>query len=269
MAVRDNFALTMQALSSLRDNFPGTIQLILVDSGSTDETQFLERYVRGVQVLRFDSNLGFVRACNAALMLASAATVLYLNNDVELAPGAVAAALDRLTLDRQIGAVGGKIIRSHGLLQEAGCIIWRDGTTLGYMRDASPLTPEANFVRDVDYCSAVFLLVRAAPLRGLGGFDEAFTPAYFEDTDLCVRLRQAGYRIVYDPSVVVHHLEYGTSGDRLPIEQVRDNQRTFIGTTPNGYSRSSHPMQRRKFSPAAPRVMRGGFCSLRTLCRCG
>jgi GT2 family glycosyltransferase len=228
MAVHDNFALTLHALASLRDNFAGVIELIVVDCGSTDETQRLERYVHGVHVLHFDSNLGFVHACNVALTLASAGAVLYLYNDVELAPGAVAAALDRLTSDAQIGAVGGKLIRSHGRLQEAGCIIWRDGTTLGYMRDASPLTPEVNFVRDVGYCSAVFLLVRAAPLHELGGFDEAFAPAYYEDTDLCVRLRRAGYRIVYDPSVVVHHLEYGTSGDRLPIEQVRENQLTFI-----------------------------------------
>ena len=184
MAVHDNFSLTLQALTSLRDNFVGTIQVILVDCGSTDETKFIERYVRGMQVLRFDRNLGFVRACNAALMAASADAVLYLNNDVELAPGAVTAALERLTSDPQIGAVGGKIIRSHGRLQEAGCIIWCDGTTRGYMRDALPLTPEVNFVRDVDYCSAVFLLVRSAPLRELGGFDEAFVPAYYEDTEL-------------------------------------------------------------------------------------
>jgi GT2 family glycosyltransferase/glycosyltransferase involved in cell wall biosynthesis len=228
MAVRDNFSLTLQALTSLRDNFAGTIQVILVDCGSTDETKFIERYVRGVVVLRFERNLGFVRACNAALVVASADAVLYLNNDVELAPGAVAAALERLTSDPHIGAVGGKVIRSHGRLQEAGCIIWRDGTTRGYMRDALPLRPEVNFVRDVDYCSAVFLLVRSAPLRELGGFDEAFAPAYYEDTNLCVRLRQSGYRVVYDPAVIIHHLEYGTSGDELPIEQVRENQRTFL-----------------------------------------
>jgi glycosyltransferase involved in cell wall biosynthesis len=75
----------------------------------------------------------------------------------------------------------------------------------------------------------VFLLVRAAPLHELGGFDAAFAPAYYEDTDLCARLRQAGYRVVYDPSVVVHHLEYGTSGDRLPVGQIRENQRIFVG----------------------------------------
>ncbi len=60
----------------------------------------------------------------------------------------------------KIGAVGGKIIRANGQLQEAGSIIWDDGTTTGYLRDASPLAPEANYVRDVDYCSAVFLLCR-------------------------------------------------------------------------------------------------------------
>jgi hypothetical protein len=66
-------------------------------------------------------------------------------------------------------------------------------------------------VRDVDYCSAVFLLCRSEVVRGLGGFDEAFSPAYFEDVDLCVRMGLAGYRVVYDPAVVVHHLEFGSA----------------------------------------------------------
>jgi len=113
----------------------------------------------GATQLRFDTNIGFLKGCNAALPSASADFVLLLNNDVELAPGAVAAALHRLASDPAIGAVGGKVIRTHGLLQEAGNIIWRDGVTSGYLRDASPLAPEANFVRDVDFCSGVFLML--------------------------------------------------------------------------------------------------------------
>jgi GT2 family glycosyltransferase len=207
----DNFALTLQALASLRENYSGALEVIVVDSGSADECRNLAQYVIGARLLRFDSNIGFANGCNAGLELATAETVLFLNNDVKLQSGAVDAALRRLRSDVSIGAVGAKVVRTHGLLQEAGCIIWRDGWTVGYLRDQSPLVPEANFVRDVDFCSAVFLLVRKSVLRELGGLDLAFTPAYFEDTDLCLRIRDAGHRIVYDPAVVVHHLEYGSS----------------------------------------------------------
>ncbi|HST74732.1 MAG TPA: glycosyltransferase [Acetobacteraceae bacterium] len=212
MVLHGQFALSMMALASLRANFAGPIELILVDSGSEDETLRITRYVRGARLLRFDSNIGFVRACNAGLYSVTSPAVLFLNNDVELGPGAIAAALRRMASDARIGAVGGKVIRGHGALQEAGSIIWRDGSTAGYLRDASPLAPEANFVRDVDYCSGVFLLVRAALLIELDGFAEDFAPAYYEDADLCVRIAQAGHRVVYDPAIVVHHLEHGSAG---------------------------------------------------------
>ena len=209
MVLHDNFALTLQALASLRQTHAGAIELVLVDSGSTDETRHITRYVTGARLLRFDDNIGYLRGCNAGLNLVSADAVLYLNNDLELASGTIAAALARLRSDPRIGAVGAKIIRTHGVLQEAGCIVWRDGWTAGYLRDQSPLCPEANFVREVDFCSAAFLLARTDAVRDRGGFDDEFAPAYYEDADLCLRLHSAGYRIVYDPSVVVHHLEYG------------------------------------------------------------
>src|SRR5262249_47760997 len=94
---------------------------------------------------------------------------------------------------------------------EAGNIIYRDGSTLGYGRDLSPQAPEVNFVRDVEFCSGVFLMARRSLLNELEGFDDRFAPAYYEDTDLCLRIRGAGYRVVYDPAVLVHHLEYGSA----------------------------------------------------------
>ena len=218
MVVHNHFALTMRALSSVRQNHPGAIELILIDSGSTDETRHIGRYVRGAQILPFNTNIGYLRGCNAALNLVTANSVLYLNNDVELAPFAIAAALQRLASDPTIGAVGGKVIRTHGRLQEAGCIIWQDGSTHGYMRDASPQAPEANFVRDVDFCSALFLLTRTQLLQDLGGFDDAYAPAYFEDADLCVRITASGHRVVYDPAVVIFHLEYGSAASSLDAQ---------------------------------------------------
>jgi hypothetical protein len=156
MVAHNQFALTLMALGSLRANYSGDLELILVDSGSTDEVQRIGRYVSGGIFLSFPTNIGFLRACNAALPFATADSMLFLNNDVELAPGAVAAALSRLGSDPTIGAVGGKVIRTNGLLQEAGNIVWRDGTTTGYLRDGSPLAPEATFVRDVDFLFSRF-----------------------------------------------------------------------------------------------------------------
>ena len=201
---------------------------LLIDNDSTDDTKRIGSYVRGARVIRNASNVGFLRACNQALEFVTAPALLYLNNDLELAHGALANALTRLESAGDIGAVGAKIIRSNGLLQEAGSIIWNEGTTVGYMRDGSPLAPEANFVREVDYCSAVFLLCRTSLVKQLGGFDEAFAPAYFEDADLCVRMLQAGARIMYDPAVVVHHLEFGSaSTTEASMALMRRGKRIF------------------------------------------
>ena len=240
VVLRDNFALTMQALSSLRRSFPGSIELILIDSGSSDQTRFIGRYVHGAQLLRFDTNIGFVRAANAGVVCSTAETVLFLNNDLELGPDAVVLALRRLLSDPRIGAVGGKIIRTHGRLQEAGSIIWRDGVTLGYMRDASPCAPEANFVRDVDFCSGAFLMVRADLLKTLNGFRAEFAPAYYEDADLCARISQAGFRVVYDPSVVIHHYEYGSAAAVRSVQAQSDRSRRVFVRENKNYLRSRY-----------------------------
>ena len=228
MVAHNRFELTLRGLASLRRNFAGAMQLVLVDNASNDETRRIGQYVAGAVLLRNEQNLGFLRACNQALAHVAAPALLYLNNDVELGHGAVAAALRRLRGAKKTGAVCGKIIRTHGRLQEAGSIIWSDGTTTGYLRDASPLAPEANFLRAVDYGSAVFLLCRAEIVKDLGGFDEDFMPAYYEDADLCVRMRKAGYRVLYDPAVSLTHLEFGSAAtSEASMALMRRGRRIF------------------------------------------
>ncbi|MBE7211473.1 MAG: glycosyltransferase, partial [Gluconacetobacter diazotrophicus] len=228
MVVHDRFALTLAALASLRAGCPGAIEVLLVDSGSRDETRAIERYALGLTVIRFERNLGFVEGCNAALARATAPVVLYLNNDLSLGFNAIPAALARLRSDPAIGAVGGRIVRTNGELQEAGCIVWRDGYTAGYLRGADPDLPEANFVRDVDFCSGAFLMAPRDLLAELGGFDPAFRPAYHEEVDLCVRMRRIGRRVVYDPAVLVQHLEFGSSSPARSGQLIRRNHRIFV-----------------------------------------
>ncbi|GBQ33650.1 glycosyltransferase [Gluconacetobacter azotocaptans] len=229
VVVRNHFALTLQALASVRAGWPGDIDLIVVDCGSKDETIHFERFVIGARLIRFARNIGYVDACNAALRHVAAPATLFLNNDLTLGHQAIGRALRRLTSASDIGAVGAKLVRTNGALQEAGSIIWRDGTTAGYLRDRDPTAPEANFVREVDYCSGAFLMVRSDILRVMDGFDSAFSPAYYEEVDLCVRMRKAGYRIVYDPAIVVRHLEYGSSDSAFSHGLMRRNLRVFAG----------------------------------------
>ena len=92
-----------------------------------------------------------------------------------------------------------------GTLQEAGSLIWQDGSCLGYGRGDDPEQPEYMFRRDVDYCSGAFLLFRKQDFAALQGFDEAFAPAYYEESDFCIRLRKSGKRVVYDPRAVITH----------------------------------------------------------------
>lgn len=227
MVLHNKYALTLQALLSLRANYSGAIQLILVDSASSDETAQIEETVRGATVLRFRHNIGYLDGCNEALSRVTAQSVLYLNNDLRLYPHAIRNALARLHSAEDVAAVGAKLIRSNMALQEAGSIIWRCGSTFGYRRDDNPNSAEANFVRYVDYCSAAFLLVDSGVARTLGGFETIYRPAYFEDTDLCLRIVRSGKRVVYDPSVTVEHLEYGSSGSTGSHAQMVVNHRVF------------------------------------------
>ncbi len=219
--------LTLNALDSLRRCYPGPIELILADSGSADESRYIERYVSGAKRIRFNHNAGYVESCNAALAHVTASVTLFMNNDILLERGAVESALSRLAAAPENGAVGGKIIRTNGKLQEAGCIIWRDGSTEGYLRDADPNIPEANFVRDVDFCSGVFLAVRSDILKQLGGFDPVYKPAYFEETDLCIRLHEAGYKVTYDPAIMITHQEYSSGDSSIATVMMGRNQPIF------------------------------------------
>jgi Glycosyltransferase like family 2 len=115
-----------------------------------------------------------------------------------------------------------------GRLQEAGSIIWSDASTGGYGRGIDPESGEVMFRRDVDYCSGAFLLTPRALWNRLGGLDELYVPAYYEEADYCMRLRDAGYRVVYEPNAVVDHYEFGSEAKQgNSISAFRQNRKRF------------------------------------------
>jgi hypothetical protein len=202
MRADDHGAETMVCLASLRAHFHGEIELILIGSGTSEFTAEIESQVAGAKVLRFAAALDEKASREAGLICATAPYVLLLAEGLELAPGAIDAAMRRLASDPAIGAVGGRLIQPHGVLQEAGGIIWRDGELSSYLRDAPALTAEGNFVRDTDFCSTLCLMARREVLPSLPDQSERLAGTTHDAADLCVRIRAAGFRVVYDPDVL-------------------------------------------------------------------
>src|SRR5262249_3579406 len=152
-----------------------------------------------LRVLPAAANQGFLRNVNRALPSVRGRYLVLLNNDVQVSPGWLEALVAPAQTLERVGAVGPKIVYPSGWLQEAGCAFHPDGSTEMVGLGDAPDRPEYAFPRDVDYCSGACLLVETATFRELGGFDEGLAPAYCEDGDLCLRLRERGLRVLYTP----------------------------------------------------------------------
>lgn len=220
--------LTLQALDALAGQRAVAFETIIVDNGSGDETHDLLQRIEGARILRNGENRGFLHAANQGAAMARGRHILFLNNDVILQQGALQAAVERLESAADIGVVGGRIVLADGRLQEAGCIAFGDGWTIGYGRGEDPNGPEYRFVRDIDFCSGAFLLVRGELWRTLGGFDPLYAPAYYEDTDLCLRVWAGGYRVVYEPAALMLHIEGGSADEGEPKALMRRNHTKFL-----------------------------------------
>jgi len=214
--------LTLACLRSLAENQTERLEVIVVDNASSDDTAQLLDRLHGARIIRNSENLNFLLAVNQAAREAHGKYLLVLNNDAQLQPGALRSALTTIGSSPDIGAVGGRIILLDGTLQEAGSIIWRDGSCLGYGRGDDPFAPTYMFRRNVDYCSGAFLLTPRALWNQMGGFDEKYKPAYYEETDYCMRLWERSLRVVFDPDAVLLHYEFASSAS---VTKATDLQR--------------------------------------------
>jgi GT2 family glycosyltransferase len=203
-------------------------RICVYEQGSTDGSrEYLQSLAPHVDAVLGDENIGFVDANNALIRRYAKWDVVFLNNDTEVTDGWLERLVETAYRANNIGMVGPKLIYKDGRLQEAGSQVFRDGSARAYGKYADQADPMFNQLREVDYCSAACLYAKRKVLDCVGGFDTRYSPAYYEDTDLAFAVREAGFKVLYEPrSTVIHH-EYSTSGGTA-FERMEANRTKFL-----------------------------------------
>jgi len=209
--VYNHVGMTLECLRSIAAaGAAHDFEVVVVDDASDEDVEPLHRWP-GIVYLRNPRNSGFVASCNAGAAAARGAVLVFLNNDTLVGPGWLDRLLETLALPG-VGLAGARLRYPDGQLQEAGGIVFSDGSAWNYGRGGDPDDPRYSYRREVDYCSGAAIALARGRFVALGGFDLRYAPAYYEDTDLAMAVRASGGKVVFDPAADVVHLEGMTAG---------------------------------------------------------
>ncbi|MGE3376467.1 MAG: glycosyltransferase [Vicinamibacteria bacterium] len=245
LVAHDGLADTRAAIAAVQAGTRVPYELVLVDNGSSDDTRAFFRALAAapggprcarVQVIENEENLGYPRAANQGIAAARAPHVVLLNNDTEVRLGWLKALRAAARSAPRVGIVTAKILNPDGTVQNAGGILHHpDGSFTVPHAGEDRLAPTVSERRAVESASGPCMLLTRALLDEVGPFDEAYSPAYYEDSDLCFRARAAGFCLLYEPGAEVVHRAQSTSGrlvreGKLDLARcLRENQARFYG----------------------------------------
>jgi GT2 family glycosyltransferase len=216
-------------LESLVSSRPSAeTEVIVVANGIGEGPVSSLRERDDIVLVRSSVNLGFAGGNNLAARVARGRYLLLLNDDTIVEAGLIDRLLAAFERDRLLGAVGPTILWPDGSLQEAGSVLWSDGWAAHVGASFPPGSTAYDYVRYVDYSSANGLLVDRRAWDAVGGLDERYFPAYFEDADLCLALWDHGYRVAYEPRARLTHLESQSTSTLLREFLMIRNRALFV-----------------------------------------
>jgi GT2 family glycosyltransferase len=219
-----------RCLASLQPQLRQSDEVFVVDNASTDVGPgSIHLRHPGLRIIRNVKNVGFARACNQAIRIATGRFILLLNPDTQLDAGAIARAVGYLRSHPDAGVLGAKVRLQDGRVDPAAHRSFKQvGTYFYKVLGLSRLFPRhprfgryylshrrLNHVSEVDSVVGAFLLIRSQVVDAIGLLDERFF-MYCEDEDWCWRAKCAGWRVVYHPGVVVRH-QKGSSARQAPL----------------------------------------------------
>ncbi|HNK47781.1 MAG TPA: glycosyltransferase [Nitrospira sp.] len=219
--VWNNLALTTQCLTALAEVTQGvSYEVIVVDNHSTDDTPaFLAGLGGDVKIITNNDNLGFAKACNQGAQAAKGEYLVFLNNDTIPQAGWLSALVEEVKAHSEVAVVGSKLLYEDGTIQHAGVAFSREFLMPYHMYPGVPA--DAPFVsrrRELQCVTAACMLIRRQVFAQVGGFDEGYKNG-FEDVDLCLKVGEKNWKIVYQPQSTVIHLESRTPGRKAHEEE--------------------------------------------------
>jgi GT2 family glycosyltransferase len=217
--------------SIVRHDATAAFEVIVVDDASPDDSAQALADIAGLRLIINPHNLGFIGSCNAGAAAANGEFLLFLNNDTQVTPDWLDALLRCFAERKDCGIAGSRLVYPDGRLQEAGGLVFADGTCWNTGRFESRDASAFRYRRETDYVSGASLMIRREVFQRLGGFDTRYAPAYYEDTDLAFAVRRIGLHVYYEPASLVIHCEgisAGTDLDSGMKRYQRVNQAKFV-----------------------------------------
>lgn len=211
--VYNQFEYTYACVESIiRNSREVSYEILIADDCSSDLTEQIDDIIGGLRTIHNEKNLRFLLNCNHAAKQAKGEYILFLNNDTQVQENWLEPLVSLMRKDPSVGMTGSKLVYPDGRLQEAGGILWSDGSAWNYGNRSDPNAPEYNYVKEADYISGASICIRRTLWEEIGGFDERFAPAYCEDSDLAFEVRKHGYKVLYQPLSMVVHFEGVSNG---------------------------------------------------------
>lgn len=197
-----------------------TFEVIVVDNASKDESaDMINKDFPKVRVIKNKENFGFSKGNNIGASKAKGSNLFFINSDTELLRDNISEAIDYLKKDKTVGAIGGSLLNKNGSLQRSFANFYNliNITLMLFGGDrAELLNGRSDSIKDVDWVSGGFMLIKKDAFNKVVGFDENLF-MYIEDMELCYRLKKYGYRVIYYPYLKAIHLGQGSSNREFAI----------------------------------------------------
>ena len=205
-------------------------EVVLILNEPDDQlSEFVDSQTAGIHTITTRVNVGYGGAVNLGVNRARGEFIVLLNDDAEITENWLLPLVDLAQRRPLAAAVGSTTLFPDGSIQEAGSVIWADGSTVKVGRGLPGGSRQYDYERKVEHCSGTSLLVRRSSWIAIGGMDaERYYPAYYEDTDFCLRLIEAGGEVWYQPRSYLRHLESASTNSSYRLFLFEKNQTVFV-----------------------------------------